>query len=227
MLHLNDTDLARVRQAIAKAEQHTSGEILCVVTPRSGDSQWVICFWALCAAMLTPLLWLAFGVPGRELLASLVNQGWQSSHVAGESSLWMMAALPALAAALVSLLLLYAPLRHALTPRRVRRKRVHHMALQQFVALGVARTQASTGVLIFLSLAERQAEVVADRAIYEKVAPEAWGATIEKLLAGARRGDIAGGFVDAIAEAGTLLQQHFPAPARNIDELPDHLILLP
>ena len=82
-------------------------------------------------------------------------------------------------------------------------------------------------MLIFLSLAERQAEVIADSAIYNKVPPEAWGATIEKLLHGARRGDIAGGFTAAIAEAGALLQQHFPATARNPDELPDHLILLP
>lgn len=226
-MELSAQDQARVRQAIAKAEQKSSGEIICVAASRCGDSLWVLCFWALCAAVLVPLLWWALGVPGNEIAARLVNEGWQSSHSASHTSLWIMALLPLVAALLTALLLAYRPLRQLMTPRAVRRARVHQAALQQFISLGVARTQGQTGVLIFLALAERQAEVVADSAIYAKVAPEAWGATIEKLLAGARGGDIVGGFVAAIEEAGALLQQHFPAPARNLDELPDHLILLP
>ena len=226
-MHLSAEDRDRVRHAIAQAEQHTSGEIICVVTPRCGDSLWTLCFWSLCAAVLVPLLWWALGVPSNAWIAQLMNEGWQSSHYTARTSIWIMALLPLVSALVTALLLAYRPLRLLATPRAVRRARVHQAALQQFVALGVARTKAHTGVLIFLALAERQAEVVADSGIYSKVAPEAWGTTLEKLLAGARSGDIAGGFVAAIAEAGALLQQHFPAPARNIDELPDHLIILP
>jgi len=226
-MQIRDEDFARVRRAIAAAEQHSSGEILCVVAPRCGDSLWVVSFWSLCAAVLAPLLWWILGVLGNQLVASLFSEGWLSSHASGTTSLWIMALLPLVAALLTALLLLIPTFRRWATPRRVRRARVHHAALQQFVALGVTRTQGQTGVLIFLALAERQAEVIADSAIYDKVAPQAWGSTIDKLLAGARAGDIAGGFVAAIEEAGALLQQHFPSTARNPDELPDHLILLP
>ena len=88
------------------------------------------------------------------------------------------------------------------------------------------RTRGLTGILIYLSLAEHRAEIVADRAIADRVAPEAWGDAMAAMLAEVRDGDVAGGMAAAVEQVGTLLAAHFPKSDANPNELPDRLIEL-
>jgi hypothetical protein len=102
------------------------------------------------------------------------------------------------------------------------RERAH----QLFSLLRVWDTQANSGVLLYLQLAERRVEIVADRGIAERVAPEAWQA----LCADFAR-DIAAGSADAavlscLARINALLAEHFPAGADNPRELPDDPVVL-
>ncbi|MGI4878486.1 MAG: TPM domain-containing protein, partial [Janthinobacterium lividum] len=111
-----------------------------------------------------------------------------------------------------------------LTPRALKRDRVHAEALSQFRARGIGATRARTGVLIFVSLSDRIAEVVADAGIYARVEPRHWATTVHALVEGIKAGSPGKGFVDAIALAGTVLAEHFPAETDNPDELPNRLI---
>jgi putative membrane protein len=87
-------------------------------------------------------------------------------------------------------------------------------------------TKGRTGVLIYVSDAERYAEVIADDGIYQKVTPQVWDALIAALTANIRSGHRTEGFVAAIETCGAILAEHFPPEAFDHDELPNHLIVL-
>jgi putative membrane protein len=90
---------------------------------------------------------------------------------------------------------------------------------------GISRTKNRTGVLIFVSLAEHYARIIADEGIAAKVHPAEWQAAIDALTAHMRDGQIAAGFTAAIARCGDLLATHAP-PDGSGNELPDRLYVM-
>ncbi|MFZ4110338.1 MAG: TPM domain-containing protein [Polymorphobacter sp.] len=123
-------------------------------------------------------------------------------------------------------LVFFTGLGRRLTPDGLRRDRVHRAALTQFKARGLDATAGRTGVLIYVDEPEHIAEVIADTAVYAKVDPEFWGATITALTDGIKAGRPADGMIAAIGLAGGVLAAHFPPVANDINELADHLIEL-
>ena len=71
----------------------------------------------------------------------------------------------------------------ALVPRRTKYRQAHDNAMRQFLARNVHLTSARTGVLLFVSMAERYAEVVADAGIDANVAQETWDGVVAELVA--------------------------------------------
>ena len=120
----------------------------------------------------------------------------------------------------------YWPLRIALVPRRIKRARAHRHAVEQFLAQNLHVTKARTGVLIFVSMAEHFAEVIADEGIYEKVPPETWDGVVDELTRHIGKRETADGFVTAINMCADTLARHFPPGSGDDNELPDHLIVL-
>lgn len=118
------------------------------------------------------------------------------------------------------------PLRMRLTPRATRARRVRRRAILLFRTAAEARTHGRTGVLIYLSLDEHRAEIVADRAINEKVAPEAWGEAMAALIDAIRQDRAGEGLAAAVRQVGVVLAAHFPRADDDINELPDRLIEL-
>jgi putative membrane protein len=92
------------------------------------------------------------------------------------------------------------------------------------LAHGLHDTESRTGVLIFASVAERYAEIVADATINSKVTAEVWDHAIATLIAGIKDGRGAEGVVAAIEQCGAVLAEHFPPGALNRDELPNKLV---
>src|SRR5205085_463078 len=82
-----------------------------------------------------------------------------------------------------------------IVPRRTQHERAHTEALRQFFAQGLHQTENRTGVLIFASLAERYAEIVADAGINAKVTPQVWDQAIAALIAGMKQGRAGDGVV--------------------------------
>jgi putative membrane protein len=114
----------------------------------------------------------------------------------------------------------------ALVPGPVKTNRVEDRAIDLFKVGADRRTHGRTGVLIYLSLAEHRAEIVADEAITGKVEPEAWGAAMADMLAEIRQGRIADGLGAGVRDVGAILAQHFPRSDDDTNELPDRLIEL-
>jgi putative membrane protein len=132
---------------------------------------------------------------------------------------------------LVLLVVLGLPrVRTALIPRATRRALAHRAAMEQFVIRGIARKKERTGVLIFVSLAERYARIIADEGIAPRVPQSHWQGAIDTLAGHMRHGHIADGFIAAIETCGDVLAAHFPSTAKEggnqRSELPDRIYLI-
>lgn len=100
-------------------------------------------------------------------------------------------------------------------------------ALQLFGQLGVWDTEANSGVLIYLLLAEHAIEIVADRGLARHVAPAQWDAVVASMREHFRAGRFEQGLAQAVAAVDALLTQHFPldGTSANPNELPDEVDL--
>lgn len=101
---------------------------------------------------------------------------------------------------------------------------VRQRALSKFAKLRVWDTEHNSGVLIYLLLAERAIELVADRGIDARVAPGVWQSIVHGLGAQLRQGAYESGLQQAVAQVSALLAAHFPLTpgTANPDELPNH-----
>lgn len=223
-MRLSEADRMRVSEAVTAAERDTAGEIVTVVTRRSDAYHDVGLHWAV-LAMLLALAVLAWRPEAAVWAHGLVADPWASAPSPG--GLFTVAlVLLAMVFLVVRLALAWMPLRLALTPAPTKTRRVHARALTLFRAAAEARTRDATGVLIYLSLDERRAEIIADRAIHTRVAPDVWGAAMAALVAGMRDGRPGEGMAAAVARVGNVLAEHFPPRADDTNELPDRLIEL-
>lgn len=115
------------------------------------------------------------------------------------------------------------PVRLALVGHRPRDR-----AVEVFTRLRVWDTEANNGVLVYMLLADRAIEIVADRGFNGRVGDEEWAALCDGLREAMRNGDTEGGVMRAIDGISALLERHFPRPAGYVDsnELPDRPQLL-
>jgi uncharacterized membrane protein len=99
-------------------------------------------------------------------------------------------------------------------------------ALAVFGKLRVWDTEQNNGVLIYLLLAERAIEIVADRGLGSKVPPPEWQAIVARMGSAFKEGRFEDGLTQALEEVSALLVAHFPrADAANPNELPDEPVL--
>ena len=211
---IDATDRKRIAAAIAEAESRTSGEIVAVVTAASDSYHFIAFLWAAIAALAVPL-------------PLMLITNWSGPDMAASSSGLTEAYLLQLATfAIVAAVLLLTPLRLRVVPGRVKRARAHRNAVEQFLAQNLHTTRGRTGVLLFVSIAERYAEVIADEGIYAKVPAEVWDDVVRLLVDNIKAGAAAEGFLQAVRLSGALLAEHFPPATHACDELPNHLIVL-
>jgi uncharacterized membrane protein len=108
----------------------------------------------------------------------------------------------------------------------VRGVSARHKAIEAFARLGVWDTEANNGVLIYLLLADRDVEIVADRGVHAKVGAEGWEAICRRMETEFRGGRFEAGVLAGIAEVGRHLEAHFPRNGADRNELPDEPVML-
>ena len=197
-------DRAAISEAITRAEQKTSGEIVVVAAIASDGYRSFGLLWAALLALAVPIP-LVFA------------SKWPVQYIF----------LLQLAAFLTFLVMFQLEgIRYRLVPAAIKRARAHQRAVEQFLVQNMHTTKGRTGVLIYVSFVERFAEVIADDGIYRKVPPSAWEDTVGELTNHLARGTTTQGFIRAVERCGKILAKHFP-PGRAADnELPNHLIVL-
>jgi uncharacterized membrane protein len=99
-------------------------------------------------------------------------------------------------------------------------------ALEVFSHLRVWDTEANNGVLIYVLLADRDVEILADRGLAARVPHEEWETICREIEAHYREGRFAQGSVAGIRSVGRLLERHFPGSGGDANELPNQPVLL-
>ncbi len=231
MQTLSPSDLVAIEAAVRQAEARTTGEIYCVVTEESSHYGETPIAWAACVALLGPALLLLGGV---HVTVPDIFASWTASDIGAVIEAAVRHALIgaiALQAALfiaTALIVSIPSVRRALTPRSLKRLRVQRRAAEQFIAKNLHLTRERTGILIFVSLGEHMAELIADDGIADHVEPHVWDRAMAALTDGLKRGQPEAGFAAAVGLCADVLAEHFPArPGDNPNELPDAVVVLP
>jgi putative membrane protein len=201
---ISNEDRERIAAAIRAAEAKTSGEIVCVLARASSDVTGLPILLAAIIALAVPWLLIIFT----------------------EFTVFRILILQILIFVVLALVLCLPAVRTALLPRRTRRRVAHRAALEQFRIHGVSRKKERNGVLIFVSLAEHYARIIADEGIDSKVHQSDWQAAIDALTGHMRHGRIGDGFVSAIDSCGTVLATHFPHTEESRNRLPNRIYVI-
>ncbi len=215
-----DDEKARVVKAVALAESKTSAEIVPVVATASGRydrSEDIV--WLFVGAILGVVVWLLFAV------YSSPAPDWGLSLSALELPLIVIALVAGFVlGAFVASRALW--LRALFTPRSQMRDEVAARARAIFFDSRVHHTEGQTGVLVFVSLHERTATVIADKAVTEKVGQGALDEIRDTLVAKLKSGELTEAICAAIKTAGERLRPALPRKDGDVNELPDALVLL-
>jgi putative membrane protein len=201
---MSGDDQRRVAAAIGEAEKKTAGEIVAVVAAQSSSYLYAPFMWAALAALLVP---------------------WPLIYFTWVTVQWIYGVQLGVFLGLLILMLPRAA-RLMLVPRSVKHARAHARAVEQFLVQNLHTTAGRTGVLIFVSVAERYAEILADTGIDAKVPKGTWQEIVDHLTAEIGQGRPADGFVHAVHAVGKHLAKHVPPGSTDPNELPDHLIVL-
>jgi putative membrane protein len=198
-------DIKAIEAAVREAETRTSGEIVPVVVPASGDYSRVSyrlgVVGYLIGTLAAALMQQQFPFSDLLFLLSLQALG----AVAG----WFIGQLP--------------PVIRALLPSSTLDAEVDEAAFASFARNGLHHTKERTGVLIFISLLEHRVEILADKGIHEKVGDGYWKEEVEKLGTGFGCKKAGATMVQVIHEIGEKLAEHFPHSADDKNELADGL----
>lgn len=208
----SQSDLDTIREAVQRAERRTRGEIVpmvVAVSARYRDASYL-------AGLIVALVTLAALV---SLDYGLGRWRWTGHHPG-----WMIVGVLA-AYALGSFIGRFPRVIRLLISDERMAMKVRLRAERGFYEQGLHRTKEGTGILIFLSLMERRAQILADRSIDACVPPGTWDTLVRDLVQGIRADHPTKALCDAIARCGDLLALHFPTRGGdNPNELPDELI---
>ncbi|NWA00663.1 TPM domain-containing protein [Pseudomonas gingeri] len=204
MALLSEYEQRQVAEAIARVEQQTDAELVTVLASRADDYAYIPLLWASLLALLVP---------------GIVNFvfGWLNSHT--------LLAVQWSSFILLCLLFRIPSITSRMIPRSVRHWRASGLARRQFLEQNLHHTVGSTGVLIFVSEAERYVEILVDEGISRRLDNSAWDPIVKAFTEQVRQGQTLAGFVTCIQSCGELLRTHVPVTqVRN--ELPNRLVLL-
>lgn len=205
MTLLSERDQEAVTAAINEVERETDAELVTVLTAQADNYNYIPLVWAGILALLVPGIGNYFGSWFGADMLMLVQWG---------------------TFVLLSLLFRVPGINTRLIPRKVRYWRASNLARRQFLEQNLHHTEGGTGMLIFVSEAERYVEILVDQGIADVLDNSVWESIVADFTAKVRQGQTRQGFLDSIAACGKLLKEHVPATHER-NELPNHLVILP
>lgn len=205
----SEDDLAKIRDAVCDAERRTRGEIVPMIVPQSARYREAGHVLGIVLALMMLAILLLWD-----------RAGWGGNL----SPAWILLAV-VLAYGLGDYLGSSPLLIRLIISRQRMDEKVRYRAEAAFHEHGLHKTREGTGILIMVSLLEHRVQVLADRAINEKVPAGIWDDLVQELVERIKRGEAVEGLCQMIARCGELLARHFPAGRKkNPDELRDDLI---
>ena len=204
MALLTQEQQRQVEEAVTRAEQRTDAEIVTVLAPRADDYSYIPLLWASLVALLVPAV-VHFLIGGLDIYSLLMLQ-WASFIF-----LSLIFRIPAITTRLI--------------PPRVRHWRASNLARRQFLEQKLHHTAGRTGVLIFVSEAERYVEILVDEGISRHLDDSDWGNIVSDFVRRVALGHTAEGFITCIDACAEVLAQHIPK-TQTRNQLPNRLVML-
>jgi putative membrane protein len=201
---INQQEQQLLTEAIQRVESNTDAELVTVLARQADDYRYIPLLWASLIGLL---------VPG----AINYYPEWLSPHQLILTQWCLFIGL--------ALLFKLPALQYRLIPRQVRFWRASNLARRQFLEQNLHHTNGETGILIFVSEAERYVEILVDRGISAKIPDSYWQAIVKQFTEQVHNGNVAKGFVECIEACGVELQRQIPATSEK-NELPNHLVML-
>lgn len=196
-------DLKNVETAIAEIESKTQGEIVPMIIPRTVLPQSIQLFFFFSLAFLEIF----------QLLLPMVDDLPDGVEWMGLCGSLILGLLTSRSQRVQNMMY---------SSHMVRM--IMERAELEFYRAKMDRTDKHVGILLFLSLAERRAVVLADKGIAEKLQPEEWLAVVRLMTRAAKSGKLGDGICEAIRECGNVLATHFPSEQKRQNEISNRLL---
>ena len=204
MALLTEHEQRQVAEAIARVEKTTDAELVTVLAARADDYAYIPLLWASLIALVVP--GVVHYLSGYLTMYTLLVAQWATFIV-----LCLVFRLPKVTTRLI--------------PRSVRHWRASNLARRQFMEQNLHHTVGSTGVLIFVSEAERYVEILVDEGISKRLDDSNWDAIVQAFTQQVKQGQTLAGFIACVEACGELLKVHVPV-THTRNELPNRLVVL-
>ncbi|MFJ7885570.1 TPM domain-containing protein [Pseudomonas sp. NPDC096917] len=204
MALLTQQQQRQVEEAVTRAEQRTDAEIVTVLAPRADDYSYIPLLWASLIALVVPAL------------VHFLNS---------DMTIYTLLMLQWATFVFLSLIFRIRSITTFLIPARVRHWRASNLARRQFLEQKLHHTAGRTGVLIFVSEAERYVEILVDEGISQRLDNSAWGTIVSDFVRRVALGHTAEGFIACIDASAELLEKHVPK-TQTRNQLPNRLVVL-
>ncbi len=201
---MDERDREAIAEAVREAEGQTAGEIVVMIDRAAASYRMVPVAMALTLSLLVPWPLLAMT----------------------ETSAPRIFLIQLVCAVLLLASLLWYGRGGRFVPGFVKRRRAHDVALREFTARGLSRTRQRTGVLLYVAIQERYAEIIADSGIDGRVEQPVWDGIVEAVVLAGREDRLREGIVTAVRAIGAVLANHAPRSPDDVDELPNHVVIL-
>ncbi|KAF2405661.1 putative membrane protein [Pseudomonas antarctica] len=204
MALLSEHEQRQVAEAIARVEKTTDAELVTVLAACADDYAYIPLLWASLIALVVP--GVVHYLSGYLSMYTLLLAQWATFIV-----LCLVFRLPKVTTRLI--------------PRSVRHWRASNLARRQFLEQNLHHTMGGTGVLIFVSEAERYVEILVDDGISKRLDDSSWDNIVKAFTQQVKQGQTLAGFIACIEACGELLKVHVPV-TQTRNELPNRLIVL-
>ncbi len=201
---MDERDREAIAEAVREAEGQTAGEIVVMIDRAAASYRMVPVAMALTLSLLVPWPLLAMT----------------------ETSAPRIFLIQLICAVLLLASLLWYGRGGRFVPGFVKRRRAHDVALREFTARGLSRTRQRTGVLLYVAIQERYAEIIADSGIDGRVEQAVWDGIVESVVLAGREDRLREGIVTAVRAIGAVLANHAPRSPDDVDELPNNVVIL-
>ncbi|MCB0421273.1 MAG: TPM domain-containing protein [Bdellovibrionales bacterium] len=203
--YLSKEESEKISEIVKDIELHTSGEVVPVIIKSSSTVGHV------------PLILLPFTL----LVGFFILSEW---HFNLESE-WLMLINISTSIILTKILSPLSFIERLLTPKGDQQHQVELRAEKEFYDSQLSATQGQTGILIFISLMERQVVVLGDQAISQKLPSETWQSVVDIIVTGIKKKNLFLGLEGGLQACGKILREHFPIQDNDTNELQNHLVI--
>lgn len=200
-----------IEQAVHDLERHSYGEIVCVVAKSSANYR----FFPIILALLITFI-----------IVPLFNFSIFFNQFININFLMLDLIVKISSFILLVLLFILTPIHLWITPKRIKKSCAKRQALEQFFVNKLHHTKKRAGVLIFVSVAERYAEIIGDKGINDVIESGTWDAIIENLIKSIKQKKLGEGLLYSITQLKTLMVKYYPLQREKTSELPNAVVFI-